>query len=345
VIIWQPEDAWVLIGEPIHLDVIATNYVTVRWERWWGDSWIILTGAETPVIEFTAQTVEDSGQYRAVLFGNGGTVAMTAPATVSVGRILRAGDTNSQFTLKVPPGSGPVFSIEGSTDLRQWNRVLEVTNAGTAIDLGESESARNSRTRYYRARDVDSGQVVSENIAGFLDIELVPGFSMIGFPLVTPDNTVAGLFKGLPETTTVYKYYTDGRGFNVNTFAFGEWLEPQEQIKPGEGVLTINPSDDIYLLGVRGDVATGSFSQQIPAKWSLQTPQLPLSGRLDMDLGCPMSQLDIVAKWKARQGTLDIYIYADGGWLGGAPVIEPGEAFWIWKTNAVNWSGTFSPVP
>lgn len=345
LILRQPADYyWVIEGTMIYFDVVATNFVSVSWERQTAEGWVSVVGANTTRLEFVTATAQDAGDFRAVLSGVSGVSVLSAPATLAVGRRLQAGATDGGFSLKVTPGNGPVFVIEGSTNLTQWQALDRVTNETAVIELAEAPDAGQQPTRFYRARDAGTGQVASDNIAGFVEVELLPGFTMMGLPLLAPSYKTADLFAGMPEWTEVYKYYPDGRGFTINTLFDGTWTVSEETLAPGEGALVLNQTDDVYYLTLRGDVATGEIHQALPAKWSLQTAMVPLTGQLDRDFGCPFEQLEIVGRMDAWSATIMLSVFADGGWaLGPTPVVQPGEAFWIWKNAATDWSFTFNP--
>jgi hypothetical protein len=162
------------------------------------------------------------------------------------------------------------------------------------------------------------------------------------------------LFAGAPEGAMFYKYNRDGSGFSITTFDGGEWVgaNPDERLELGEGVVVVNPSDDLYVLSLRGSVPVGQMSTQLFAEWSLVAPGAPIQGRLLEDLKCPMASLDIVAKWDVHQAVLDLYVYAYGVWwdpdgrrLPKGPTTMPGEAFWIWKGKAADWNYSCEPGP
>ncbi len=345
VILRQPVDYyWVIEGTAIYFDVLATNFVSVVWERQTADGWVSVAGAYTTRLSFAAPTTQDAGDFRAVLSGSGGGVVTSAPATLAVGRMLRAGATNGNFSLRVTPGSGPVFTIEGSTNLVDWEVMDQITNPTQVVELTESPDAWKQQTRFYRARDAATGRVASENIAGFMEIQLLPGFTLMGVPLQTPSSKTSEILAGMPEETAVYKYYADGRGFTINTLFYGVWTDHEQELLPGEGALVLNPTDDAYYLTLQGDVVTGEIHHPLPAEWSLQTAKVPLAGRLDEDFDCPFEQLDIVARVDPWTVTLILSVYADGDWvMGPVPMVQPGEAFWIWKGAPADWSFSFDP--
>ncbi len=150
----------------------------------------------------------------------------------------------------------------------------------------------------------------------------------------------------------MYKYHPDGRGFTLNTLWDDGWSTPDEELHPGEACLIGNPTSDVYRLTWQGTVPTGELVRELPAGWSLQALPLPWVGRLDADLACPVQPQEVLARWDAWPAELRFVVRADGQWLDGttfqpapAPVIAPGEGFWIWKHAPETWRLVFEPEP
>jgi hypothetical protein len=38
-----------------------------------------------------------------------------------------------------------------------------------------------------------------------------------------------------------------------------------------------------------------------------------------------------------------VYLFTNDGWPGGAPVAQPGEAFWVFRHVPATWSVTYRP--
>ncbi len=346
-----PEFYWVIESTPIAFPVVATNYLTVYWERRTPEGWVVVPDATGSLLSFDSATPADAGDYRSVLVGPNH-VVYSATATLEVGRVMRAGNgTRGAFTLRVAAEAGPEFDLEGSTNLADWSVLLRLTHTGPTLDLAESPEARQWTNRFYRLRSVRTGRV-SSDIAGFIEVELLPGFSMVGLPLIPPSPRLADLLAGLPVDTLVYKYYPDGRGFTINTLWDDGWSTPDEELLPGEACLIGNPTSDVYRLTWQGTVPTGELVRELPAGWSLQALPLPWIGRLDTDLACPVQPLEILARWDAWPAELRFVVRAEDQWLDGTtfqpappPVIAPGEGFWIWKHAPEEWRLVFEPEP
>lgn len=346
-----PEFYWVIEGAPILYLVKATNYLSVYWERSTPKGWVTLPGANDLVLSFAPATAADAGEYRAVLVGPYHQ-AYSSTATLQVGRVLRAGNgQRGRFTLRVAAEAGPEFDLEGSTNLADWSVLLRLTHPGAALELTETPQARPWPNRFYRLRSVRTGQV-SSDIAGFVEVQVLPGFSLVGLPLIPPSPRVADLLAGLPVDTIVYKYDPDGRGFTINTLWDDGWSTPEEELHVGEACLLVNPTSDVYRLTLHGTVPTGELVRPLPAGWSLQALPLPWVGRLDTDLACPLQPREIIARWDAQTATLRFAVRAEGAWLDrgtfqpvAPPALAPGEGFWIWKHVPEDWRLSFEPEP
>lgn len=273
-------------------------------------------------------------------------------ATLEVGRVLRAGNgTSGGFSLRVEPEVGPVFDLEGSTNLVNWTVLTRLTNTSGVVELSETPSARQWGARFYRARSVATGRAASE-IVGFVEVELPPGFSLVGISLIPPSPRVADLLAGLPVDTVLYKYHPDGRGFTINTLWEDGWTSPDDTFTLGEACLLGNPTSDVYRLTLHGTVPTGEQVRMLPAGWSLQALPLPRVGRLDRELSCPLRPQEMIAHWEARPAGLRFAVFTRDQWLDGgtfqptqAPELAPGEGFWIYKHAPEAWRVVFDPEP
>jgi hypothetical protein len=132
-------------------------------------------------------------------------------------------------------------------------------------------------------------------------------------------------------------------GWSISTYWQGAWTEPEERLRPGEGMLVRLRQDDVFLLGLAGDVTRGEVRQSLPAGWSLQAPRIPLSGQLDLELGCPVTNLEVVARIDPLPVIMDVFVFADDRWQGAPPMIQAGEAFWIYKHAPSEWVSRYDP--
>jgi hypothetical protein len=244
--------------------------------------------------------------------------------------------------LELSGEGGPVYTIESTINLRNWQPLKTVTNETLALDFSDA-SADGLFARFYRARSEATGKVVSTSAVGFVELDIPYGFSMRANPLITDQNTVGSLLKGVPAGIMVYKYIS-GVNFSVNGFEDGAWDRPEESFGPGEGLFVRNGTIDTYWLSIVGKVPEGTLSVSIPVGWSILSSPLPKAGRADTILGCPFERGDNVHRYITELYQYEGHAYAGNGvWqIGGPPEIEFGEAFWVWTKRAATWTVTFS---
>jgi len=193
-------------------------------------------------------------------------------------------------------------------------------------------------------------QVYSVNAVGFVNVTIPKGaFLIIANPLDagSGNNTVAKLFPNVPDGFTVYKY-TPGTGYSINSFALGDWADPNQTLLPGEGAFVLNsdPANDVKITFV-GEVMQGALSTALPAGLSIASSKVPQAGVLDTDLGFPSAEGDTVYRFARLDNPAGyaIYSYTFGAWAPKTPSIDVAEGFFVSKAAQVNWTRTFSVNP
>jgi hypothetical protein len=185
-------------------------------------------------------------------------------------------------------------------------------------------------------------QVFSVNAVGFVTVDVPKGLSMIANPLTAPTNTIPALFASAADGTTIYKY--DGTAFTVNTFDLGEWGLPNDTLIPGEGAFILNPTAATFQITFVGEVSQGSLSHPIPgpSKLSIQSSEVPQSGKLATDLAFPASDGDTIYQYDNATAAYVIHTLDLGEWSNGEPVPKVGESFFVRKVDSKPWTRTFS---
>jgi len=241
------------------------------------------------------------------------------------------------FKFKARLASGIAYEIEATTNLTAWTSISTDTSLGE-IDYVDANAAKFGH-RFYRL-NVDG--VFSTNVIGYATITLPPGFSMIANPLEAMDNSVAELFKGMPEGTTLSRFDTRLSHLTENAVKLGKWTNPTEKILPGEGAMFFNPTSDYKNLNFVGEVKQGKFSTPIPAGFSIRSSSLPQPGRLDTDLGFPADEGDVIHLFDRDRQKYVLYPYDAAVWVSNPPVVSVGESFWVAKKSPKNWIRSFS---
>jgi hypothetical protein len=178
------------------------------------------------------------------------------------------------------------------------------------------------------------GQVFSQNIVGYVNRALPPGFSLIANPLnVVAGNTLNNILPSAPIGTILYKYDPATGTFNSSTF-IADW-NPNLTLAPGEGAF-INLAGATTVTFV-GEVMTGPLSNPIPAGFSIRSSQVPQAIKLE-DMGFPAAIGDIV--YFFRGGTYESSTYIAAFVPDAIPGV--GEAFFVNKGAAATWTRTFT---
>jgi hypothetical protein len=184
-------------------------------------------------------------------------------------------------------------------------------------------------------------EVFSVNAVGYVNRSVPTGFSMIANPLDNSDNTVANLFDGVPDGTTVYKFDPVTSEFSINGIDFGEWANPAEELVPGEGAFIFNPGAEFEVTFV-GEVMQGSLSTAVPMGFSIISSKVPQSGPLDTLLGYPAEDGDTVYRFNNATGEYSIDAFDFGEWgAGAAPEPEVGESWFMFSPSAKAWTRDF----
>jgi hypothetical protein len=193
-------------------------------------------------------------------------------------------------------------------------------------------------------------QVFSVNAVGYVNKTIPSGnkLALISNPLDagTGNNTIANLFKGVPDGTQVYKY--DGTTFVVATFdslenAFLPASAASTEVKPGEGVFVRNTSATDLTVTFVGEVPQGTLNNAYPKGLSIRSSQVPQQGTaaelgfVGVD-GDPIYQVDT-----ATQGYFTSTFDAlENNWLPALKPLAVGEAFFLRAANGGTWTRTFS---
>src|SRR5579884_2432819 len=226
------------------------------------------------------------------------------------------------FQFKIDAARGMEFEIQASSDFKNWITIDRETSGGQPIDYVDSSASKFSY-RFYRTVSED---MRSANVMGYATITLAPGFSMVANPFNAPSNTVAELFKGLPEGTAVNKFDTRLFGLNENIFKNGRWSHSGETLVPGEGAILFNPTSDYKPLNLVGEVMEDDYSLPIPAGFSIRSSLIPLAGRIHEDLGFPISEGDVIHLFDTNRQQYVLYPFENmEQWSKNPPMINAGE--------------------
>jgi len=211
---------------------------------------------------------------------------------------------------------------------RETTASLEITGAEAAYALVDS-----------------SGNLVSQNMVGYVNLQLPWGMSLIANPLVQSNVTLRSLFPTAPDGAQVMKRVGGDYVTCVYTPSAG-WTGPEIELPLGVGFFFINPARETFVQTFVGEVRTGSLTNHLPAGVSLEGSLLPQAGSINTIHNIPGQPGDIIFiflnEGEAR-GRYQRSTYSGGdGW---APDLNlgVGQGFWIQKQQAQDWVRFFSP--
>jgi hypothetical protein len=192
--------------------------------------------------------------------------------------------------------------------------------------------------------------VYSVNIVGYVNKQIPAGYSLIANPLKSGNNTLPVILPTAPDGASVYKWDVANQNFkNGINYFLGAWDDsPDNVLIPGDGAfIYIDPSS--YPTGATltfvGEVPTGTLTQHIPLKYSVQANQVPQVVDLTT-VGFPATDGDSLYFWdSANQKYFNGNNYFLGAW-DSAPMSEIAGAFFVYKdpagSQAQVWTRTFN---
>lgn len=237
------------------------------------------------------------------------------------------------FVFQVQITEGCSYEIEASRDLKNWAVLVNAVSECETIEYVDADASKFSY-RFYRVR---AGGLFSTNVIGYAVVPLPPGYSLISNPFKAANNSVIALLPAMPEGTACCKFEMKLFKLTNNVVKNGKWSNPSETLSPGEGALVCNPTEEFKVINFVGEVMQGNLLNPVPSGFSIRSSLLPQSGRLDMDLGLPFSDGDVVHLYDRDKQSYVEHRYPSRKWDLDPPLVAVGEAFWVGKSAPVNW--------
>jgi hypothetical protein len=114
-------------------------------------------------------------------------------------------------------------------------------------------------------------------------------------------------------------------------------------LNPGEGVFINNTSAGAIDLTLVGEVPQGTDSNMsVGVGFSIVSSTVPQTGALDTVLGFPAGLGDAFYLFDNAANGYNVYNYSFAGFGGNPPVPAVGEAFFVNKQVAADWTRDFS---
>ena len=259
------------------------------------------------------------------------------PTSAVIGTPIRVPHGPFQFSIQLPKGTP--YEVQAGSDLVNWLTIANETAPEQNFDYVDADASKFG-FRFYR---VVSKELCSNTVLGFASVSVPPGFCMVANPFQAADNSVAALFPKMPDGSTLHKFDTRFFKLNENVVKYGRWTNPMETMVPGEGALLFNPTSDFRHLNFFGEVLHGNLMNPIPAGFSIRSSLVPLPGRLNLDLGFPGTEGDVIHIFDRDSQKYVIYNFNTAEWEKNGPVVGVGESFWVGKTTPENWKISCNP--
>ena len=231
--------------------------------------------------------------------------------------------------------------FEYSFDLKNWKTLLK----GGEEDLMFNASGKNSKaidrpsgvnTLYVRA--LLKTEKYSKNAIGYTRVTYPAGKSLIANPLSREDgNTLAKLFTGFPDGTTLAKLDEATGELTVNVFEGGAWENPEMTLDPGEGAVLDLAGENAVTVDYFGVALQGDLASVIPAKAALRSALTPAEGGVATALGLPEVDGLEVQLLDNESGAYVTYTFSDEVWQPSEPSVALGQAFRVTAVAALEW--------
>lgn len=200
--------------------------------------------------------------------------------------------------------------------------------------------------------------VFSVNAVGYINVDLAPGFNMIGNQLDAGNShEVTNLISSPLVGTKIFKYggtsftqveYLEFPPSSGNRFWSGA---TDMTLNPGEGAFVFNPASTNVTVTFVGEVIQGTGANApsiaLPVGFSQRSSMIPQSGSVSSQLGLPVQVGDRVYTYSPANGykTHEYLEFPPSSgnifWSPSEPQVSVGEAFFVFKVNGGNWTRDF----
>jgi hypothetical protein len=255
------------------------------------------------------------------------TTAEDTPLVISIDTLLaRASDPDAGDRLTISKLSAT--SLEGGTLRQVQGAILYTPPAGLATQdrftYSLSDQAGGEATGTVQVTITPKPQQDHQ-----VSIPIWPGFNLIANPFIHGSNTVAEVLANMPAGTMFYKFDNQSRDYQVNTFEFGEWSNPTETLRPGEGGFLLNPAPWPFTMTLTGQPNTSrpaSYAEEgFYLIGSLALGAEPLMQAVSQDV----ADGDVVYRFEPESQSYSIHSYYGLGIWDEEPILQAGESVFI----------------
>ena len=196
--------------------------------------------------------------------------------------------------------------------------------------------------RFFRTLSPD-GTSCSSNVAGYVNLNVVPGNNLIANPFNYANNhlnTILPLANdGSQNGVTVlrWKVATQGFGQPIQWVGAGGWVSNDQGedfiINPGEGFALQSPLNAAFNVTFVGNVVQGNVTNPIPSGRSLLSNKVPQPVPVE-SLLCFALDGDIVSIFNPATQNFATYQYDGFDWQPNEPTIPVGTSFFFQNSGA-----------
>jgi hypothetical protein len=178
-------------------------------------------------------------------------------------------------------------------------------------------------------------------VIGFVDLDLPAGYSLIADPLLATTNDLNTVLVGAPDGSIFYAF--DGGNFRYAAVSKsgGVWNPLDDMLSPGGGGLLYLPG--ATTIGLFGEIPQGQIFAQIPSGFSIISVPVPgLFNLGDSAVNFPLENGESIYQYDNDAGQFRVTTFVNGQFYpAGAPSPAPGEAFFVLRITAANWTFPF----
>jgi hypothetical protein len=170
---------------------------------------------------------------------------------------------------------------------------------------------------------------------------------MVANPLDAATNTINALFAGVPEGFTVY-VYNPGTGYDVGSFdalegGFVPASVANYELEPGKGVFVRNPTAQPVTITFVGEVKQGTLTTALVQGLQIVSSQVPQKDTpANLGLTGAVGDTIYIYDVATQQYTVSAFDDLENAFLPAPRQLEVGEAFFLQKAAAGNWTREFN---
>jgi hypothetical protein len=254
------------------------------------------------------------------------TTAESTPLVISIDTLLaRASDPDAgdQVTLSQLGAT----STQGGTLSRAKGAIIYTSPAGftgqDSFTYTLSDQVGGQATGTVQATVTPKAQQDQR-----LTLSVRPGYNLITDPFTRGGNLMSEILPNMPAGTMFYKFDNQTHDYQVNTYEFGQWSNPSDTLRPGEGGFLYNPASWSFSVTFVGQTNATTVQSYDTAGFYVIGSQSLQPGLLTQVVNQEFADGDRVYRFNPETDSYTIHSNTLGIW-DDEPTLTPGEAVFI----------------